>query len=797
MASWYSRWLFTTNHKDIGLLYFFTSLYFGVIGAILALMMRVQLSVPNNSFLSAVYYNQAVTMHGLIMIFWFLSPIAIGLANYFLPLQIGASDLAFPRLNATSYWLYLAGGILAALSFFVPGGSANAGWTTYQPLATPGFEPGPGPTLVYLGLVLLAASVTLGSVNILVTVLWMRGPGVTLAKLPMFTWFMFFTIVAMLFAFPTLIAAFTLASADRILGTSFFSSPFIQPSILWDQLFWFFGHPEVYIVLLPGFGIVANLLPNFTGRPLAAKNAILIATALIVLPLSFGVWMHHMFLTGIPVDLQGAFSISTIAISIPFDVITLSFVESLVRGRVRFPTPMLFCIGAVVLFIVGGITGVFLSSPVLDRVFRGSYFVVAHFHYVMVGAAIFGIIAGVYYWLPKMTGRMYNERWGKVHFLISFIGFNVLYFPMNLLVDMPRRIFTYQNLGNWPLLNGLASVGAFIFAGAQIILAANLLYTWFRGPLAPANPWGSQDLEWSSPSSGSSPAVGSGEQAPAGGWIGQLAAASPPQGGIAAQGAEHHGPHLSSRPLEASFGGMFFLLGAAFYPDVAGLGAMVLGGLVVLYSLIGWARDDYHDRFHMPPDAEGDRWPFGGVPKMKFGVWVFLSSEIVLFGSFLGAYIFMRAAEPGWPSPASIHDIPLGTLNTIILVSSGLTMVMAIDAIRNGDQKRLLTWLAATFVLGSVFMGIKLSEWSNLASSGFVLTASNPIMAVAASSYYVIVGLHGAHVVAGLLVMVYLMKKTMGGRYSKEHHEAVENFGLYWAFVDIVWCFVFVLFYLI
>ena len=323
MPSWLSRWLFTTNHKDVGLLYFFSSLYFGVIGAILALMMRVQLSVPNNDFLNAVYYNQAVTMHGLIMIFWFLSPIAIGLANYFVPLQIGAKDLAFPRLNALSYWLFLAGGILAVSSFFVPGGSANAGWTTYQPLANPGFEPGVGPTLVYLGLVLLAASITMGSVNILVTILWMRGPGVTFSKMPMFTWFMLFTIIAMLFAFPTLIAAFALASADRILGTSFFTSPFIQPSILWDNLFWFFGHPEVYIVLLPGFGIVANLLPRFTGRPLAAKNAILIATALIVLPLSFGVWMHHMFLTGIPVALQGAFSISTIAISIPFDVITL------------------------------------------------------------------------------------------------------------------------------------------------------------------------------------------------------------------------------------------------------------------------------------------------------------------------------------------------------------------------------------------------------------------------------------------------------------------------------------------
>ncbi|MFI5404289.1 MAG: cbb3-type cytochrome c oxidase subunit I [Candidatus Gagatemarchaeaceae archaeon] len=790
MVSWLNRWLYTTNHKDVGMLYFFTSLYFGFVGAILALLMRVQLSVPNNNFLSAVYYNQALTMHGLIMIFWFLSPVALGLANYFVPLQIGADDLAFPRLNAMSYWLYLAGGVLAVLSFFVPGGTANAGWTTYQPLAV--LTPGTGPTLAYLGMVLLAASVTLGSVNFLVSIIWLRAPGMTLSKLPMFTWFMLFTIIAMLFAFPTLIAAFVLASSDRILGTVFFTSTGIQPSILWDNLFWFFGHPEVYIVLLPGFGIIANILPSFTGRPLAAKNAILIATGLIVIPLSFGVWMHHMFLTGIPVALQGAFSVATIAISIPFDVITLSFIESLIRGRVKFATPMLFALGAIILFIIGGITGVFLSSPVLDRAFRGSYFVVAHFHYVMVGAAIFGIIAGIYYWLPRMTGKMYNERLGKVHFLISFVGFNILYFPMNLLVDMPRRIFTYQNVSDWATLNGIASVGAFIFAGAQILLAYNLLFTWYRGPIAPANPWGSPDLEWTSQAEGIAPAVESGATPPVGGWIGQLAPAPAP----AAEGHGHYA-HLSSRPIQISLGAMLFLIGAAFYPDILGLGLLGLGGIVVVYSFYGWARDDLRGRFQIPPEPEGDRWPFSAVPKMKLGMWVFLSSEVVLFGSFLGAYIFIRAASGIWPIAGSIHEVPLGTLNTLVLVTSGLTMFMSLQAIRNGDQRGSISWMAVTFVLGAVFMGVKVSEWTNLGATGFALTSANPGIGLAASAYYIIVGLHGAHVTAGLLMMVYLMKKSASGFYTKDSHEAIENFGLYWAFVDIVWCFVFPLFYLL
>ncbi len=792
--SWLKHWLFTTNHKEVGLLYFFTSCYFGFIGAVLALMMRVQLSVPNNNFLSAFYYDQAVTMHGLIMIFWFLSPIAIGLANYFVPLQIGAKDLAFPRLNAMSYWLYLAGGILAVLSFFVPGGTASAGWTTYQPLAV--LTLGTGPTLAYLGMVLLAASVTLGSVNFLTSIIWLRASGLTLSKMPMFTWFMLFTIIAMLFAFPTLIAAFALASTDRILGTTFFTSPGIQPSILWDNLFWFFGHPEVYIVLLPGFGIVANILPQFTGRPLAARTAILIATGLIVVPLSFGVWMHHMFLTGIPVSLQGAFSIATIAISIPFDVITLSFVESLIRGRVKFATPMLFALGAVVLFIIGGITGVFLSSPVLDRVFRGSYFVVSHFHYVMVGAAIFGIIAGIYYWLPRMTGKMYDERLGKIHFAISFIGFNVLYFPMNLLYDMPRRIFTYPNLGDWGTLNALASVGAFVFALAQILLAYNVIHTWYRGPAAPANPWGSPDLEWTSHAEGMSPALGSSTAPPAGGWIGQLSSATDPPAAAPAGSPEVHAGHLSSRPLELSLGAMVFLAGAAFYQSAGGIALMVVGALVTAYAFWGWGRDDLHDKFVVPPEEEGDRWPFSAVPKLKLGMWVFLSSEVVLFGSFLGAYIFIRAATASWPIAGSIHEIPLGTFNTLILITSGFTMFMAIQSIRNGDQRKLLSWLALTFVLGAVFMGVKVAEWTNLGGAGFVL-GSDPVTSLAASAYYTIVGLHGAHVTAGLIMMIYLMKKTTSGHYTKESHEAIENFGLYWAFVDIVWCFVFPLFYLL
>ena len=800
-TAWLRRWVTTTNHKDIGLLYLFTSLYFGMAGGALALLMRVQLSVPNNNFLTAIYYDQAVTMHGLIMIFWFLSPLAVAFFNYLVPLQIGAKDLAFPRLNALSYWLFLSGGILAISSFFVPGGAAASGWTTYQPLSSPSFQPGPGPSLVYIGLLLLAVSVTLGSVNIITSILWMRTKGMGFTKLPMFTWFALFTTAAMLYAFPTLIAAFALNVSDRILGTSFFTSPAIlsipgiDPSVLWDDLFWFFGHPEVYIVLLPSFGVIADIIPSFTGRPIAGRNWILISTALVVLPLSFGVWMHHMFLTGIPVTLQDTFDVSTEAISIPFGIIIIAFVLSLVRGRIQFKTPFLFVLGAVVLFIIGGLMGVFLSSPVLDREFNGSYFVVSHFHYVMVGATIFGLIAAIYYWLPRMTGRMYNERVGKAHFVISFVGFNVLYAPMSLLSDMPRRIFTYPNTGDLGLVNGIATIGSFIFVFAQVLLAYNVVHTWFRGPPSGPNPWGSSDLEWSSDAESRTPAVG--EVAPRGGWIGQLSNSTSVGVSSAPTGSgEGHPAHTSIRPFSLGLGAMLFFFGVPFFPSAAGVGLMVVGALLALYTLFSWARDDLREKFSVPDEGE-ERFPFSALPKVKLGMWVFLSSEVILFGTLIGAYLFIREGVTGWPLPSTIHNIPLGTVNTVILLSSGFTMAMAIFSIRRGNQRGLLLWLMATFVLGSLFMGIKVSEWTDLASAGFTLTSPNSLYQLVASTYYFLVGLHGAHVTAGLIVMVYLMKKTLSGAYTKESHGAIENFGLYWAFVDIVWCFIFPLFYLL
>ena len=359
-----------------------TSFYFAFLAGILAFLMRTQLAVPSETFLQPPQYNEAVTMHGLIMVLWFLSPLGIAFANYFVPLQIGAADVAFARLNATSYWMYVFSGITAFVSFFVPGGSPASGWTNYSPLTSLQFSPGSGETLGAAALIVLAASNTVGTVNILVTILWHRAAGVSFVKLPMFTMFTFWTMLQFLWAFPSLIAGLIMLEADRLLGTSFFTST-AGGSILWDHVWWFFGHPEVYIVLLPAFGIVAGIIATFSGRPVYARKPLFAAVGIVVL-LSYMVYGHHMFLTGISLTEREVFTINTETISVPFGILMLSFIGTMYRGAIRLTTPMLFALGSVVIFVIGGLSGVFNSSLALDIALRGTYFVVAHFHYVMV-----------------------------------------------------------------------------------------------------------------------------------------------------------------------------------------------------------------------------------------------------------------------------------------------------------------------------------------------------------------------------------------------------------------------------
>jgi len=443
------RWLFTTDHKEVGILYFVTSIWFLLIGGVLAMLMRTQLSFASPwAFLNGSTYNQAVSMHGMIMVLFFLSPMGAAFANYFIPLQIGAKDVAFPRFNAFSYWMYLVSGIVLIAGFFVPGGSAAAGWTNYAPLSSKVFLPGSGETLAGLGLLLLWGSLTMGSINLLLTILIMRAPGITWRKIPMFTWFMLFTLLQLLYAVPSILAGTIALISDRALGTVFFLNP-AGSSVLWDHMWWFFAHPEVYIVLLPALGIVAEVFPVFTGRPFYAKNALLLSMGLILIPFSFSIYAHHMFLTGINGVEGELITLSTEINTLPSGLIVVCLLLTMVGGAVKFKAPLLFALGSIALFVIGGITGVFDSSVFLDQQLRGTYQVVSHFHYVMVGAAEFGLMAGVYYWLPKWTGRAYSGTIARMHFIFSFVFFNLTFLPMTFLLDMPRRIYTYLPATGW------------------------------------------------------------------------------------------------------------------------------------------------------------------------------------------------------------------------------------------------------------------------------------------------------------------------------------------------------------
>src|SRR6056297_1110080 len=487
------RWLVTTNHKDVGILYVVTSLFFLVFGGVLALLMRLQLWSPGADVLSAVSYNQAVSAHGLIMIFWFLSPFAFGIANYLVPLQLGAKDLAFPRLNALSYWLYLFSGLLFGVSFF-QGQTFAGGWTMYAPLNTPAFIPDGalGATTAVLALALFVVSVTVSSVNFLTTMHRMRAEGLTLRRMPIFSWTILLTVWMMLFAFAALLAAMLILASDRLLGTTYFTAD-AGGSLLWAHLFWFFGHPEVYIVFFPALGVMAETFQTFTGRRLVGRKWFIIAMVLVALQ-SFVVWMHHMFLTSINLEIKTLFMATTIGISLPFDLMVFSLIYTMAKGRVRFTTPFLFSFGALMLFILGGITGVFLGAVVLDYEFRGTYWVVAHFHYVMFGGAT-ALIGGAYYWFPKMTGKMYDEFLGKLHFVVFFLGFNAVYFSMFLAWETPRRVFEYNPA--FQIYHQIGTIGAFALGFSFFIMFYNMAKSYVSGPEAGDNPWDySRTAEW-------------------------------------------------------------------------------------------------------------------------------------------------------------------------------------------------------------------------------------------------------------------------------------------------------------
>jgi cytochrome c oxidase subunit 1 len=492
-------WLTTTDHKKIGLLYIGSSFLFFLLGGLIALVMRLELTQPGMQFVDASTYDQLFTMHGTIMMFLFGTPLSLGLANYLLPLHIGAADMAFPRLNAATFWMFLFGGLIVLSGFLTVGGAPAVGWTAYAPLSDISYSPGAGMDLWIVGIGLTGISSILGSINFIATLFTRRAPGMTMLRIPIFSWGVLVTSLLILLSFPALTADLAMLFIDRHLGGSFFDPSTGGSAILFQHLFWFFGHPEVYILIMPFFGIISEIVSVFSRKPLFGYRAMILAFIAIAL-LSFTVWAHHMFTTG-AVNLP-FFSLLSYLIAVPTGIKYFNWIATMWRGHLTFPTPMLFAVGFMFVFLLGGMTGVMLASAPLDFQFQDTYYVVGHLHNVLVGGTVMAMFAGFYFWFPKATGRMLSERLGKLHFWTFTGGALLAFLPMYQLgiSGMPRRYSDYTGSPTADLLNVLSTLGALLMAVGVLVFLWNLVATLRRPADAPDDPWEANTLEWATSS---------------------------------------------------------------------------------------------------------------------------------------------------------------------------------------------------------------------------------------------------------------------------------------------------------
>ncbi|MFN2592022.1 MAG: cytochrome c oxidase subunit I [Candidatus Dormibacteria bacterium] len=493
-------WLTTVDHKKIAIMYLYTTFFFFLVGGIMALLVRVQLAEPKNKFLTADQYNQIFTMHGTTMIFLWIIPVFAGFGNYFVPLMIGARDMAFPRINALSFWLIPLGGLVMYSGFHF-GGTGAAGWTGYVPLTEKTYSPQLGQDLWILGLHLLGVSSMLGGINFLATIHNMRTKGMTWSRIPLFVWSMEVTSGLVVLASPFLAGALLMVLLDRQVGATFFAVDHGGNAILYQLMFWFYSHPAVYIMVLPAFGIVSEIVPVFARKPIFGYKAMAYSMAAIAV-LGFVVFVHHMFLTGLPLSVRTFFSVTTMIIGVPTGVKIFNWLATLWGGKIRYDTPMLFAAGFLLMFLIGGIDGVYLGSLAIDSTLHGTYWVVGHIHYVLFGGSVLGVFAGFYYWMPKMSGRFLSERLGKLHFWLMILGMNLAFFPMHILglLGMPRRIDTYEYNRGWGDVNALETFGAFLIAISVVVFMMNFIIT-MRSPRTATNdPWQANTLEWATTS---------------------------------------------------------------------------------------------------------------------------------------------------------------------------------------------------------------------------------------------------------------------------------------------------------
>jgi cytochrome c oxidase subunit I+III len=794
-------WLSAVNHRAIGLRYMVTAFAFFVIAGIEALIMRVQLASADLQIIHPDTYNQLFTMHGTTMMFLFLVPFLEGLGIYLVPLMIGARDMVFPRLNAFGYWVYLASGVLLHWSLLT-GTAPDGGWFNYPPLSGIGFSPGPNIDYWVTLITFLEVAALVAAVELIVTVFRQRAPGMSLNRMPLFVWAVLVTAFMIIFAMPPLVVASMMLGLDRFVGTHFFNVAGGGDPLLWQHLFWFFGHPDVYIMLAPALGITSAIVPVFARRPIAGYT-LLVVTLVAIGFVSFGLWVHHMYAVGLPIMGMNFFVAASMMIIVPSGVQILAWIVTMWRGTLVVRTPLLYTIGFIVLFILGGITGIMVASVPFDWQVHDTFFVVGHFHYVLVGGVVFPVFAAISYWFPKITGRMLNEHAGRWIFWVIFVSFHITFFPMHVLgfQGMPRRVYTYLPQMQWDPGNLVVTIGAFVMALGVLAFLVNAVASAWVGERAGDNPWGADTLEWATSSPPPMynfrhlPVVRSGNPlwdpldpqrpnlGPAFGWREAMADAADGRRQTIATTAmdavpDHQLilPTPSLWPFWTAMALTVGIVGVMVHPALLLLGMVLAAG-----ALIGWHWPERGDRAEQ--DDAGQT--IDGLPAMSRGrstAWagmlMLVVIELVAFGALWASYFYLRMQPADWPPGGIPHpDVLLPAISSGLLLLSGIPVWMAERAARAGALDRLRFLMPIALVMAVGYLVLKAAEhmqmeytWASHAYGSIVWTISG----------------YSAFHVLGLLVMgtvVWVMHQS--GHLRGRRVAAVEAIGVYWYFVAI------------
>src|SRR5215218_5612607 len=752
---------------------------------------RTQLAQPDSNVVSPSTFNELFTTHGVTMIFLFVIPMTTGaFGNYLVPLMIGSRDMAFPRLNALSYWLFLSSGLFIYTGLFM-GAGPNSGWFDYVPLALKHYNPGPNVDFYALGLILNGVSSTIASINFITTIFKLRAPGMSLNRMPLFCFAMLAVSLALIFALPALTLDLVMLELERKLGFQFFNPAHGGDPLLWQHLFWFFGHPEVYIIVLPAFGIATSIIPTFAKQKMLAFPLVALAELLVAF-IGFGVWAHHMFAVGLSTIATVYFAAASLIIVIPSAIQLFAWLTTLVTGRPQFATPLLWIVGFIVFFIVGGLSGVMFAAIPFDQQAHDTYFVVAHFHFVIFGAAVFPLIGGMYYWFPKLTGRMYHERVGKASFWLAFAGTALTFFPMHIvgLLGMPRRQYTYPPDLGWTGLNVLETVGSYVLAAGLLLVAANLAWSCVRGPASGEDPFDGATLEWaaSSPPAPYNFAVIPTVTSPYPMWderdreqdvrnaeAGRLVL---DQGHVTPATTVIDGewdealdmPSDSPWPLAAAAA-----LALVFTFLLTGHWTTAL----VFLGAAGAAAVAWHGR-----EAAAELVTRRARPNGWWGMAVFLATEAALFGSLIGSYSYLRFTSADWPQGAiEPPSVALPLALTAVLVLSVVPMRAAEVAARRQRTRAALRWLAVAFALQAGYLAVQIVSYVD--ELGTFTPATNAY----GSIYFSLLGAHHAHVALGLGLMAWLLVRLAGGL-TEYRGTAVRAIALYWYVVGAIAVFV-------